>query len=90
MNIKGRLSQIDATQELSGGFRKREFIIETEGEYPQLIRFELLKDKVDIIDSFQTGKIIDVHFNIQGREFNGKVYNNLIAWKVLGDSGFGN
>ena len=70
------------TQEFSGGFRKRELVITTEGDYPQDIKLEVVKDKCDLLDRLSLGQTIKVGFNIRGNEFGGKYYNNLQAWKI--------
>lgn len=62
---------------------KRVFAIETEGEYPQQIGFNLIKDKVNMVSTGDVGKSCEVSYNIRGREYNGKYYVNLAAWKVL-------
>lgn len=61
---------------------KRTFAIETEGEYPQQIGFDLIKDKVNMVSVHDMGKTCEVSYNIRGREYNGKYYVNLAAWKV--------
>ena len=68
------------------GFVKREFVITVEqGKYPQDIQFELGKERCDIMDKFSVGDSIKVHFDVRGREYNGKHYVNLNAWKVEGE-----
>jgi len=68
------------------GFVKREFVLTvSEGKYPQDIQFELGKERCDIMDKFSVGDSIKVHFDVRGREYNGKHYVNLQAWKVEGE-----
>ncbi len=82
MDIEGRIKLIYDTQTFASGFQKREFVITTKEQYPQDVKFELTKDRVDIIDQYQQGNEIKVHFNIRGNEYNGKYYVNLQAWRV--------
>lgn len=84
MEISGKLNRIGEIQTFNKGFQKREFVIETEGEYPQLIKFELVKDNVDKID-FPIGTFLTVTFDIRGNEWKGKIYNNLVAWRVVAE-----
>ena len=81
MKITGILKVVFDKQTFDSGFAKREFVVTTQEQYPQDIKFELLKDKADKITVGDTGKLVDVHFDIRGNEYNGKYYNNLIAWK---------
>lgn len=68
-------------QTFDSGFEKREFVISTAEQYPQDVKFELLKDKADKITEADVGKLVTVHFDVRGREWNGNYYNNLVAWK---------
>lgn len=81
MNIKGTIKTIGELQTFDSGFKKKELIIETGGEYPQLIKFEVIKDTITKLDAMVEGQEVDVHFNIRGREHDGRVFNNLQAWK---------
>lgn len=61
-----------------------EFVITTSEQYPQDIKFEVLKDKVDNFLKYnKVGQDVDVSYNVRGSEFKGKYYVNLIAWKVM-------
>jgi len=83
--MEGTVKLIDKEMTFPSGFSKREFVITTEGErFPQDIKFECLKDKTALLDSFKEGQRIKVTFDISGREYNGKYFVNLVAWK-LGD-----
>lgn len=69
-------------QSFSSGFTKREFVLTTDEQYPQDIKFELIKDKTAVIDKFNPNDTIKVSFNLRGNEYNGKYYVNLQAWRV--------
>ena len=87
MELQGTIKHIFETQEFDSGFKKREFVVTTDGDYPQDIKFEVIKDKVDILDKYSEGQRVDVSFDIRGNEYNGKYYNNLQAWKVFAVEG---
>lgn len=80
--MNGTLHHIGDVQTFASGFSKREFVIKTDGEYPQFIKFELMKDRTKFADNWNVGEVLDVSFDIRGNEHNGKFYNNLNAWKV--------
>lgn len=82
MDIEGSVKIVLDTQTFNSGFQKREFVITTKEQYPQDIKFELIKDRIDIIDAYKPGETIKVHFNIRGNEYNGKYYVNLQAWRI--------
>ena len=88
--VTGKLKVKMEEQSFSSGFTKREFVLTTEEQYPQDIKFELIKDKTSAIDKFNANDTIKVSFNLRGNEYNGKYYVNLQAWGVeAGESGRG-
>ena len=80
--LKGALKVLGQTQEFSGGFKKRELVITTEGDYPQDVKLDVVKDKCELLDRLSLGQTIKVGFNVRGNEYNGKYYVNLQAWKI--------
>ncbi|MAS95394.1 MAG: hypothetical protein CMO55_19515 [Verrucomicrobiales bacterium] len=81
--LEGVVKQIDDVQTFASGFSKREFVVEVEdGKFPQMIKFECLKDKTSLTDGFKAGDPIKVHFDIRGNEYNGRFYVNLNAWRL--------
>lgn len=66
------------------GFQKREFVIELDdAKYPQKVKFSLLsEDYTKLIDEYAEGEKIAVDFNLKGNEWNGKLYNDLVAWRI--------
>lgn len=81
MNLKGTVIQVLAIQTgtgKNGEWKKQEFIIETDGQYPKKICISLWGDKVGTI---QSGQIVDVQIDAESREYNGRWYTELKAWK---------
>lgn len=72
------------------GFSKREFVVTSEGDrFPQDIKFECLKERASLLDNVKAGQRVNVTFDIQGREYNGKYFVNLVAWKIADAAGGG-
>ena len=86
---EGTIIAIDDIITFDSGFTKREFVIKTtdDGDYPQDIKFELVKDKTSLIDKYNIGDRVTVFLNIRGREWNEKYFVNLVAWKIEGPEG---
>ena len=83
MTKTGKIIVIDDPMTFASGFTKREFVLEIQdGKYPQTVKFELLKERVEQLDKFQLGDEVECHFDIRGREHNGKFWNNLVAWRL--------
>ena len=86
--LTGALKVLEDTQTFASGFAKREFVIEVpDGKYPQMVKFETVRDKIDLLNSLSIGDEIKVTFDIRGNEYNGRYYVNLNAWKIEGGSG---
>ena len=73
--LSGTLKVLEETQTFASGFSKREFVIEVpDGKYPQMVKFEVVRE-------------LKVTFDIRGNEYKGRYYVNLNAWKIEGNSG---
>ena len=84
---KGTLKVANQTQVISEKFSKREFVIETEDQYPQLVMFQLTQDKCNLLSAFKVGNQIEVSWNLRGREWTSpagevKYFNTLEAWRL--------
>jgi len=83
---KGKLNKRLEKQQISDKLTKQTIILEVvntkNDKYNQFIPFELINDRVGIADNIQIGSEITVDYDLRGREYNGKYYVNLNAWKV--------
>ena len=84
--MKGAIKLINPIKVISDKFSVREFVITTADKYPQEVIFQTVNDKMDIITPYGQGQEVTVSFNVRGREYNGKWYNTLDAWKVQGEA----
>lgn len=81
--IVGKLYKKFETEQKTQSFSAREFILETnDNNYMQLLKFQLTQDRCGLLDPFEEGQEIKVHFDLRGREWNGKFFTNLNAWKL--------
>ena len=87
MQITGRITQIPPLQSGQGKnreWKKQSFVIETEDQkYPKLICFDAWNDAIEHIPTI--GRKLTVAFNPESREYNGKYYTDLKAWKIESD-----
>jgi len=98
MDITGILKVKNEAQQVSENFKKREFVVtDNSSQYPQHVSFQLTQDKCNLIDQYNVGAEIKVHFNLRGREWTSpqgeiKYFNTLEAWRIEGgaNSGSGN
>lgn len=90
----GTIKLINDTQTFPSGFSKREFVITTEHDkYPQDLKFEVVKDRCDMLDEYEVGQKVQLNFDIRGNEYKDRYYVNLSCWKIQaaegGDGGDG-
>lgn len=89
MEIRGKVHEIGAVQNVSDTFKKRDLIV-AYSENPQFveyIRFEATQDRVTIFDNLAIGEEIEISFNLRGRPWTNKdgvttYFNSLVAWRV--------
>lgn len=89
MKIQGKLHRKFDTKQITDTFRKREFVIEyvDNPQYPQYISFQLIQNSCDLIEPYQQGTMLEVEFNLRGREWTSpqgetKYFNSLDAWRI--------
>ena len=88
MEVIGKIKLIGETQTFgSNGFRKRELVVTTDEQYPQMIMIEFIQDKVDILNSYAVGQDVKVSINLRGREWinpqgEAKYFNSIQGWRI--------
>ncbi len=81
--VTGKLHRVFPTEQKSASFQAREFVLEVpDGNYPQLIKFQAVQERCNILDNYNEGDQIKVSFDLRGREWNGKYLTNLNAWRI--------
>ena len=87
MEITGKIKKVFETQNITASFKKREFVVTTQEQYPQDILIELTQDKTGLLNQFKEGDLVSVDINIRGREWinpegETKFFNTLQAWRI--------
>ena len=72
MELSGTIKKLFETQQVSPTFRKREVVIETDENYPQVIMCEFTQDRADIPSRYNEGDKVTVSINIRGREWTNR------------------
>lgn len=81
--IAGKVVKVFDVESKTESFQARDFVIESvDDRYPQMIKFQLTQDRCSIVDNCKEGDDIKVYFDLRGREWNGKYFTNLNAWKI--------
>jgi hypothetical protein len=91
MEIKGKviqLLQLQTGQGKKGTWKKQEFIIETQTQYPKKVCLSAWGDKVDQYN-LSVGDEVSVSVDLESREYNGRWYTEARAWKLEKSGGSG-
>ncbi len=81
--VEGKLIRKFDTEQKTQTFQAREFVIEVaDGNYPQMVKFQLVQDRCGLVDAYEEGDMVKVHFDLRGREWQGKYFTNLNAWRI--------
>lgn len=94
MELEGTLITklaVQSGKSARGDWAKQEFVIEyQDGNFPTKVCFNVWgADKVKELGSFRLGEKIHVSFNISSREYNGKWYTDLRAWRITSSAAAG-
>jgi hypothetical protein len=87
LEIKGKIIEIlpeKSGQSANGEWRKQEYILETDTSYPKKICFMAWGDKIGEFN-LQQGENVEVSVDLESREYNGRWYTDVKAWKVSKD-----
>jgi translation initiation factor IF-3 len=88
MEVSGKIKVLGETQTFgSNGFRKREVVVTTDEQYPQMIMVEFIQDKCDLLNNFAVGDDVKININLRGREWINpegvaKYFNSIQGWRI--------
>ncbi len=85
MEIEGVIVSIlplQTGQGRNGIWKKQEFVIETLGQYPRKVMMHLWGEKADEV-RLTIGERIKASVNIESREYNGRWYTDIRAWRIV-------
>ena len=84
MEITGKLIQIlpeETGEGRNGPWKKQNFIIETQEQYPKKVCIVVWGDKINLSE-YKEGEMVTVSINIESREWNGKWFTDVKAWRM--------
>lgn len=87
MELKGKIKRITPTVVITEKFKKRELVLVTQEEYPQIIQIDFVNDMTGVLDNYSGGDNVEISINLRGREWTNpqgevKVFNTLQGWKI--------
>ena len=81
-SLPGLVHEIGELVEHDSGFTKQELVIVTNDYKPTLVKFEFLNKSTIQLFGLGKNEKVKVTFRIEGREWDGRVLNNVIGTKV--------
>lgn len=86
MEIKGKIIAVlperCGVSQAGKEWMTQEYVLETEDRYPRKMMFSVFgRDRIEQFD-IRVGDVITVKFDIDCKEYNGRWYNSITAWKV--------
>lgn len=87
MELEGRIARkmnVQTGTSARGAWSKQEFVLEyKEGNYPSQVCMNVWgEDKVKELDRYQVGDLVRISFNLSSREYNGRWYTDVRAWRI--------
>jgi len=89
MQFIGKLVQVlpaQTGQGKNGEWRKQDIIVETDGQYPKKVCVSVWGDKLNNV-KLDPGTSLTIDFDIESREYNGKWYTDVKAWRLAESTG---
>ena len=84
MELTAKLVQVLPLQRgtgKNGEWKKQDVIVETGGQYPKKVCISIWGDKINE-SALQMGNMLNISFDVESREYNGRWYTDVKAWKV--------
>ena len=87
MELEGRIARklnVQTGTSARGTWAKQEFVLEyQEGNFPTQVCMNVWgEEKVRDLDKYQVGDKVKVAFNLSSREYNGRWYTDVRAWRI--------
>ncbi len=87
LELEGRITRkldIQSGESARGPWSKQEFVVEyQEGNFPTQVCMNVWgEDKIKDLAKYQVGDKVKIAFNLSSREYNGRWYSDIRAWRI--------
>lgn len=94
MELQVKVTQVLEKQTINkkdgGTMDKAAFVGETFGQYPKKVKFDVMGEKLEqVMMNARVGATVTVSFDVESREWQGRWYTDLKAWKIMAMDGQG-
>lgn len=91
MEISGKIIAVlplqQGTSKAGNPWQSQSYVLETQEQYPKKVCFEIFGEDRIKNNSCQIDELVTVSFDLESREFNGRWYTSVRAWKVVKGEG---
>lgn len=85
MEVTGKiilaLPEMSGTSKAGNAWKKREYVLETQEQYPKKVHFDFFGERADQYP-LSVGDTIRLSFDIESREYNGRWFTSIRGWKA--------
>jgi hypothetical protein len=84
MEITGKIIAVLPVQQgegRNGSWKAQDYVLETMDQYPKKVCFNLFGAKIDQFP-VAIDEVVNVSFDIESREYNGRWFTTVRAWKI--------
>lgn len=84
LKLEGRVVEVleeESGTGRNGPWRKQDFILETDGDYPKQVCVTHWGDDIEKF-GVEEGERLTVHIDLRSREYKGRWYTDVKAWRV--------
>ena len=87
MEVTGKVVKVFPKNQVSDKFAKRDIVIETSEDYPQLLSIQFVQDKCEVLDNIMEGENVKIGINLRGRAWTNpqgetKYFNTIQGWYI--------
>lgn len=77
-----KLNKTEGVSKAGKPWSKQEFVIETQEQYPRKVCMSVMNEKVNELERINIGDVVKASLNIESREYQGRWYTDVRAWKI--------
>jgi hypothetical protein len=86
MQVQGKLTQVlpieGGTSKAGKDWKQQTIIVEVGDQYPKKVAIDIPEKVMDRLKDYSVGMTITCEVNIESREYNGRWYTAIKAWKI--------
>ena len=75
------IGETTGTSKAGNPWKKKEWVVETFGQYPRKVKIQCFGDRSDTIN-LEVGKDYNIFVDLESREFNGRWYTDVSVYRV--------